>query len=925
KSFSLVELLIVIAIIMVIGATAFLILSQWLSRTKDARQLSDISTLKKGLTIYYSENSSFPKPGNSISIDDEKGKSIGVQGYFDESVTSQMRSFGKTVKDPSTNKYYSYTRYENNKGFEIATFLSKDSKYTNFYNSSVFADGVSTPYVNVYGNAGYCDPSGGVSLPNPMSMFDKTSNKFLARDVLGDQGKVLLNLNFLIGKSNGNGCTSQASAPIIGVVGTNSKINVSQATDKQLTLNVDLIKNVINKLCTDESGMCNMPDIYRINYNYILLLYKFADGSIKLVELYWDEQTKEYKILGAIKEVYNGSGSNAQDGTVYQVSGISSGGYSIIYMGESGIVNYYKTSIQKDSNGTYVDFNIPSDTVSFATKSSGGNSISDNNSTVVGIKSENPQQVSPTKIVYYNNGDSSPKEILLPFECKLPKIINIDLDVYVIAYIGSDGNLHINKIKIGNSGNILSNTSLPVNGDYGDIASLEFTQIWENVFVLKSIDGSGVSKVIGIKSDGISLTKTDQLTIESQPITNYYLVEVGGGFFNVTYNIATNGYIKLVHIDANGKLTLRETSEELNCVNIKLITLQQGNNEVVCENLQSYKTNTQESLSNVSTVLSCKGELPENAKPNGDIIISKTWSYNQTEGECNYICDEGYEYVNGKCNLILTFDIQATNEENIEICENVKFEVNVNSILGNVNYLYKYSFDGGNSWGDDNSIMFSGTSYTLTTGSIQVMDAGGDINVYNNQVIGKSSSCIVTQPCYNLPSNALFYNNTATYGLVEATFMNSRNAQIAGHSSTPIQNTCEWKCKAGYYYNGTNGCTAAPTGHYVPIAGALSPTPCTNLPSDTRALYGNSSALKTNSCPISCVSGYGFNGTKCVTSGRYYCATEGGTCRFYGTKTIRYGASGRYKYKTLTTSTACSNAVFGDPIGGAQKYCHVYY
>lgn len=54
------------------------------------------------------------------------------------------------------------------------------------------------------------------------------------------------------------------------------------------------------------------------------------------------------------------------------------------------------------------------------------------------------------------------------------------------------------------------------------------------------------------------------------------------------------------------------------------------------------------------------------------------------------------------------------------------------------------------------------------------------------------------------------------------------------------------------------------------------------------------------------------------------CATENGTCAVTGTQEVRYGAAGKYVYKTVTGSTACTNAAFGrDPIYGTVKDCAV--
>ncbi len=53
-----------------------------------------------------------------------------------------------------------------------------------------------------------------------------------------------------------------------------------------------------------------------------------------------------------------------------------------------------------------------------------------------------------------------------------------------------------------------------------------------------------------------------------------------------------------------------------------------------------------------------------------------------------------------------------------------------------------------------------------------------------------------------------------------------------------------------------------------------------------------------------------------------YCADEGETCTFSGTRTVRYGADGEYNYLEATGSISCNNSTFGDPIVGTEKQCH---
>jgi hypothetical protein len=53
-----------------------------------------------------------------------------------------------------------------------------------------------------------------------------------------------------------------------------------------------------------------------------------------------------------------------------------------------------------------------------------------------------------------------------------------------------------------------------------------------------------------------------------------------------------------------------------------------------------------------------------------------------------------------------------------------------------------------------------------------------------------------------------------------------------------------------------------------------------------------------------------------------YCSAENQTCNFSGTREVRYGANGSYKYKVTSDGVACSTAVFGDPAPGSVKSCY---
>lgn len=54
-----------------------------------------------------------------------------------------------------------------------------------------------------------------------------------------------------------------------------------------------------------------------------------------------------------------------------------------------------------------------------------------------------------------------------------------------------------------------------------------------------------------------------------------------------------------------------------------------------------------------------------------------------------------------------------------------------------------------------------------------------------------------------------------------------------------------------------------------------------------------------------------------------HCANENEYCSFSGTKTVRFGANGKYATTTATDGVPCSNMIFGDPAYGFQKACDI--
>ena len=95
------------------------------------------------------------------------------------------------------------------------------------------------------------------------------------------------------------------------------------------------------------------------------------------------------------------------------------------------------------------------------------------------------------------------------------------------------------------------------------------------------------------------------------------------------------------------------------------------------------------------------------------------------------------------------------------------------------------------------------------------------------------------------------------------------------------------------------------TGNISGVSGTPTPTP-TSTPTPT--------PVPTNTPTPTPTSG--------VSAGWTSCAQEGGTCTFSGTMVVRFGANNQYKYETATSSISCDNTNFGgDPIYGVHKSC----
>ncbi|MEF2175548.1 MAG: fibrinogen-like YCDxxxxGGGW domain-containing protein [Candidatus Absconditabacteria bacterium] len=137
KSFTLIELIIVIAVIAVLGASAFLVLSQWMSKSRDSRKIADLGTIDTAISISITSNDKLPVPDNKTDIL-FSGNIVWEVGYFgDEAVKQIGGSLTKTPIDPTTKQRYRYGVWSNK--YQLGTIIENE-QFSRFANRAYAKD-----------------------------------------------------------------------------------------------------------------------------------------------------------------------------------------------------------------------------------------------------------------------------------------------------------------------------------------------------------------------------------------------------------------------------------------------------------------------------------------------------------------------------------------------------------------------------------------------------------------------------------------------------------------------------------------------------------------------------------------------------------------------------------------------------------------
>jgi prepilin-type N-terminal cleavage/methylation domain-containing protein len=116
-AFTLVELLIVIAIIGILAVASVVILNQARVKSRDAKRISDIQVIRAGLEQHWLEKAAYPAAASQISLGTGNAAVLTSNG-FEASPTGQVY-LPKIPTDPKGSVYYLYQCSNPTAGYTI--------------------------------------------------------------------------------------------------------------------------------------------------------------------------------------------------------------------------------------------------------------------------------------------------------------------------------------------------------------------------------------------------------------------------------------------------------------------------------------------------------------------------------------------------------------------------------------------------------------------------------------------------------------------------------------------------------------------------------------------------------------------------------------------------------------------------------------
>ncbi len=202
RSFTLIELIVVVALLVVISAVAFISVTKWIWWSRNTKRVWDLKNISISLfSEYWDKIWDYPEPWEWIWIYDLSGNLIAKQWLFNENPYSKVADvLSELPKDPlwePNDGYYGYTSIVDWKWFELVALLEDIKLFAERIVQGVYAEWITRiPYVLVSHDI----KSGKHKMVDIFSYLHRTF-WFLNKRILWTWGKMILNTNNVINET----------------------------------------------------------------------------------------------------------------------------------------------------------------------------------------------------------------------------------------------------------------------------------------------------------------------------------------------------------------------------------------------------------------------------------------------------------------------------------------------------------------------------------------------------------------------------------------------------------------------------------------------------------------------------------------------------------------------------------------------------
>ncbi len=142
KIFTLVEIIISIAILWILLSITIISFKSWFEKSRDAVKKADLNIISVALSNYKLNNWVYPKPDNYIEVTDDGWNIVLYQWFVGTGVFSKLSTLTKFPKDPYLNTYYWYSVSADWNAFQLLTWLERNeySFFPTIYAYQIFSD-----------------------------------------------------------------------------------------------------------------------------------------------------------------------------------------------------------------------------------------------------------------------------------------------------------------------------------------------------------------------------------------------------------------------------------------------------------------------------------------------------------------------------------------------------------------------------------------------------------------------------------------------------------------------------------------------------------------------------------------------------------------------------------------------------------------